>query len=39
VKSPAGCALLSFMSHWLLPLIELYLMTLLAALAVEENSY
>jgi hypothetical protein len=33
----AGPALFGPMSPWLLPLIELYLMTLLALLAVEES--
>jgi hypothetical protein len=33
----ARWALLAHMSPWLLPLIELYLMTLLAALVAEEN--
>jgi hypothetical protein len=33
----AGRALFAPMSPWLLPLIELYLMTLLALLAIEES--
>jgi hypothetical protein len=33
----ARWALLAHMSPWLLPLIELYLMALLALLAVEES--
>jgi hypothetical protein len=36
MRPPAGRALFALMSPWLLPLIELYLMTLLALLAVEE---
>jgi hypothetical protein len=37
MRESAGPALFTPMSPWLLPLIELYLMTLLALLAVGES--